>query len=206
MCDIYAFAMQEAQPLNLTLLIGSTDNLKKWDEIIEREFTDFVKKINPNEKYHKEKMVHFGGLYLSVFTSSLAHSMIDNVGEFAAGFKAFLKNKGACGITMRIGEERICFINCHLTAFQEKVRERVENVQEITKMKFTDSKMNTYTIPEHDFIFWAGDMNFRIGNLMPEHVREHVLNKNLDFLLEKDQVFANTAQQGKSKRKHIQKF
>ena len=51
-----------------------------------------------------------------------------------------------------------------------------------------ESRGNSYTIFEHDIIFWAGDLNFRTNVKSLDEALNLLNENNLDALLMKDQL------------------
>lgn len=54
-------------------------------------------------------------------------------------------------------------------------------------------KENSYSIFEHDAIFWAGDLNFRTSVKSLEEAQELLKENHLDTLLQKDQLMIEKA-------------
>ncbi|CAI4780908.1 CEI_1a_G0049660.mRNA.1.CDS.1 [Saccharomyces cerevisiae] len=103
------------------------------------------------------------------------------------GFRGMAGNKGAVSIRFEYGATSFCFVNSHLAAGATNVEERRSDYESIVRgITFTRTKM----IPHHDFIFWLGDMNYRI-NLPNEDVRRELHNQEegyIDKLLHFDQL------------------
>jgi len=81
-------------------------------------------------------MVHSVSLqatHLVVFASlRLAHIIHDvKSKDLPLGFKGNLGNKGACSITMTVGETRLCFVSCHLHSGQHVVEKRNQDLNSI---------------------------------------------------------------------------
>ena len=75
-------------------------------------------------------------------------------------------NKGAVALRLRIFENTICFTCAHLTAGHSKPKERVEDIVQIHKKCFQQSKegvQNEMEIEESHYKFFFGDLNFRIA-------------------------------------------
>ena len=49
----------------------------------------------------------------------------------ATGLGNVLGNKGGCAISLAVGHRSFLFVNCHLAAKVEKVKERSSNMQRI---------------------------------------------------------------------------
>jgi hypothetical protein len=106
-----------------------------------------------------------------------------SVGKLGAG------NKGSIGIRFRLYENTFCFVTAHLAAGQKekKVEVRNENFHTIMKNMVFEDEETTINIDEHDFIYFYGDLNYRI-NLDFDKVVQLVEKRDLDTLLENDQL------------------
>lgn len=94
-------------------------------------------------------------------------------------------NKGAVGISLKLGLSRLLFVNAHLAAHEGKVAERIANVEKIK----SELKVDTFLSPEDprnkasdvteafDYAFWFGDLNFRVD----------ISRRHADWLLMKKQ-------------------
>ncbi|CAL1529183.1 unnamed protein product [Lymnaea stagnalis] len=102
------------------------------------------------------------------------------------GLGGFYGNKGACSIRADIMGMNLIVVNCHLAAHMENVVERMNNIDQIlATQKFKDQ--DTDNILDHDYIFWMGDMNFRIERSY-NRVLELINEKQYERLYESDQL------------------
>ncbi|MCO5588905.1 hypothetical protein L7F22_042866 [Adiantum nelumboides] len=104
-------------------------------------------------------------------------------------------NKGAVGISMKLGHTRLLFVNAHLAAHDFRVAERIANVHKIKK----ELKVDTFLPPEDernkdddltacfDHAFWFGDLNFRV-DIDRRHADWLLMNKEYDKALKFDQL------------------
>ncbi|CAH1763413.1 13810_t:CDS:2 [Entrophospora sp. SA101] len=113
--------------------------------------------------------------------------------EVATGFANLFGNKGGVGISLLFGDTSFCFINCHLAAHQNKVKQRNNDVRKISKeMRLKgfrpEYKVNINNVTDRfDHTFWFGDMNYRV-DLSREKADELILRHELTKLLEHDQL------------------
>lgn len=76
------------------------------------------------------------------------------------GFKGMTGNKGAVAIRFKYSDTSFCFVNAHLSAGVNNVEERGNDYMSINKsISFAGGRK----IPQHDSIFWLGDLNYRIS-------------------------------------------
>ena len=104
-------------------------------------------------------------------------------------------NKGAVGISLKLGTSRLLFVNAHLAAHEGKVAERVANVEKIKK----ELKVDTF-LPDNDprnqaddltaafdYAFWFGDLNFRV-DISRQHADWLLMKKQYSDALAFDQL------------------
>ena len=99
-------------------------------------------------------------------------------------------NKGAVGFLVKIGDAKLLFVNSHLAAQQDRVKERNQDYHRISTELFKDkaAKGAEHTIEGlADAVFWCGDFNYRIeGN---RRSVDYALSKGMmDVLLSNDQL------------------
>ncbi len=100
-------------------------------------------------------------LILFVNTISIKESQISNLycNSVACGLLNQVGNKGACAIYFKLFDHfNLLFINCHLTAHQENIKERRENLDKIFAHIYATNVFDTF-----DGIFLLGDFNYRIN-------------------------------------------
>lgn len=78
------------------------------------------------------------------------------------------RTKGAVACAFMVFGTSFLFVNTHLTAHQEKVKERVSDVKKIVNSldlpKNLPIKHKTKDVTQNfDYVFWAGDLNFRLA-------------------------------------------
>ncbi len=86
------------------------------------------------------------------------------------GFGDVIANKGGIGIAFSVFDTPLCFINCHLAAHQNEVKNRNRDAQLIgSQLKLHHSKHSfccTDTYNQFAVLFWFGDLNYRcVGTL-----------------------------------------
>ena len=106
-------------------------------------------------------------------------------------------NKGAVGISVKLGETRLLFINSHLAAHAKRVDARIANINKIktelvvdTFLPENDPRRAAGDITEQfDHTFWCGDMNFRL-DITRKHADWLIMNRTYRQALEFDQLRA----------------
>ena len=160
--------------------------------------------------YQCLEMKQLAGMYIACFAdSALVKSGI--IGEATAtsvmtGWAGFAGNKGACGIRLKVYDDRtLCFIGAHLAAFQDNVEKRNADYKDIiTRAIFPadqrgsssqNSNVNNAqsqelfypTVFDCDALFFFGDLNYRI-DLPMEDSKALLERKAYKELLEHDQL------------------
>ncbi|MES1902606.1 MAG: Inositol polyphosphate 5-phosphatase K [Paramarteilia canceri] len=104
------------------------------------------------------------------------------------GIAGMAGNKSAIGLHIEILGSYICIIGCHLSAHEQNLYNRMEEINRIEKnMNFTSNKI---PLSEHDSVIFLGDMNFRcVGN--PKEIFELIDSKKYKELAKMDQLKQN---------------
>ncbi|KAI9440235.1 DNase I-like protein [Lactarius psammicola] len=124
----------------------------------------------PYEMLVKERMM---GIYLAVFVHRDAKHLVRGTSKSAvtAGLiGGRVGNKGAVGISLKIVNTTLLFINAHLAAHEGKLPNRLANMAKIKNglavedfLEADDPRMVAEDITDRfDFTFLFGDLNFRL--------------------------------------------
>ena len=150
------------------------------------------------------------GLLVCVFVKAPHRTRVkyiaaDSVG---VGVMGMMGNKGGVSVRVQFYDSTLCFVCSHLAAHRENVAGRnadyynvlqkisfdvgEEAVREVIRngsMSQWASGSSAVGIPDHDIVFWLGDLNYRIDESMPtERVLELSEAKQLDELRNLDQL------------------
>uniref|UniRef100_A0AC35TNU4 IPPc domain-containing protein n=1 Tax=Rhabditophanes sp. KR3021 TaxID=114890 RepID=A0AC35TNU4_9BILA len=157
------------------------DNASKqedWVNSIERSF--------PNDLYRLLETVRLMGILLVVFKrrdSQIETNSIQTAIVPTGFFK--LGNKGGVGISLKMNDSKICFINSHLAAGVSECERRNQDYRNISGMIFPD---NT-ALNDHDTVFWLGDLNYRLETMLQtDEVVQLCNNGGWQKLLRYDQL------------------
>lgn len=104
-------------------------------------------------------------------------------------------NKGAVGVSVKLGQHRLLFVNSHLAAHEGRVQTRLDNIAKIkrelrvdTFLDDKDPRNRMEDVTEiFDHSFWMGDLNFRV-DITRQHADWLVMQKRYDQALEFDQL------------------
>lgn len=181
--DFYVVSLQEVKAQPQTMLL---------DALFSDSWTAALTEILQNKGYVKLKSIRLQGLLLLVF--SLRRHLL-NIREIESeytrtGFAGIWGNKGAVSVRLSIYGCSLCFVNAHLCAHDNQLKERINDYNSIIKDQ-------DFHVPEtrkiffHDYVFWMGDLNFRLVedyDRTPEEITRSILKKDLKKLFENDQL------------------
>jgi hypothetical protein len=191
--DIFVFGFQEIVKLNADQILNTdTTNAKMWAEAILYQLN--LKRQRKVILLRQEQMV---GICLIVLVSKDQAECIKGlqVQRSEVGVGGLAGNKGALGIKLSYNDSSMCFVCAHLSAGQHQVQDRIKNYRTISDQ--FNKGMSAYS---SDYVFWLGDLNFRI-DLPREEVEQKIKEKKWDYLYQFDQL-----QTAKSSRRIFKDF
>lgn len=104
-----------------------------------------------------------------------------------SGYGGFMGNKGGVSIRFELFGVNMIFLSCHFTAHKENKRERLNDYYDIINhQRFRDE--DVHVILDHDYVFWMGDLNFRLEGVQKSDVEELVRTRRFEELLSRDQL------------------
>ncbi|XP_033207234.1 inositol polyphosphate 5-phosphatase K-like isoform X1 [Belonocnema kinseyi] len=179
--DFYIIGLQEvkSQPQNMLLDFFSDD---PWS----KSFRDILK----YHDYVKIKTQRLQGIVLNVFCLRKHMNRLRSIEAryTKTGFGGLWGNKGAVSVRLNLYGVSLCLVNTHLTPHDHLLAERVSDYNTILREHVYEAP-DTSSIFYHDYIFWIGDLNFRLGEgLSPSDINLLVRQSQLDVLLAKDQL------------------
>ncbi|XP_057672297.1 inositol polyphosphate 5-phosphatase K-like isoform X1 [Diorhabda carinulata] len=180
--DFFILAFQEvkAQPQNMLM-----------DTLFDDPWTFAIKDLL-HKDYIKLKACRLQGLLLLTFC--LKKHLL-NIREMdteytRTGLAGMWGNKGAVSIRLNLYGCSICIVNSHLSAHDNHLDDRVEDYNSI----INDQEFHvpeTSKIFYHDYVFWMGDLNFRLNeefDRTPEEIERLIVKKEIKALFEHDQL------------------
>ncbi|KAF5279959.1 hypothetical protein FQA39_LY18180, partial [Lamprigera yunnana] len=152
--DFFVVSLQEVKSKPTNLLM---------DALFDDPWTNAVRSILGCRDYVKMKSVRLQGLVLSVYA---LRKHLFNVRDIESdytrtGLSGMWGNKGAVSVRMSVYGCSVCFVNSHLTAHDEGLSDRIEDYNAIIKDQEFHVAEHTQ-IFFHDYVFWMGDLNFRL--------------------------------------------
>ncbi|KHJ48654.1 endonuclease/exonuclease/phosphatase family protein, partial [Trichuris suis] len=161
--DLYVFGFQELDLSQQTFLFDTTVREEQWARTV------YVQLLKLGT-YFEVKRVRLVGIYLLLYASEelyLRNFIRDiDVAAVGTGLLNRLGNKGGVSIRFRIFDSTCCLVNCHFASGVDELERRNQDYRVISKIqfdRFTDS-FERLGIFDHDYIFWFGDMNYRLQN------------------------------------------
>lgn len=131
------------------------------------------------------------GLLSIIFIKRTISNLVKNLSTFQVklGLKGFAGNKGAIAYRFSILSSSFCFINVHLAPHKQNFKLRNDNINTISRtIKFSLPNDVSYSIFEHDNIFWFGDLNYRIDSISAGDIIKYISKNEIQLCLEKDQL------------------
>uniref|UniRef100_A0A0A9YTE5 phosphoinositide 5-phosphatase n=2 Tax=Lygus hesperus TaxID=30085 RepID=A0A0A9YTE5_LYGHE len=111
----------------------------------------------------------FGTLHLVIFIRRDLIWFVSVADEDSYSVRAgtAFRTKGAIAVAFYLFGTTFLFLTCHLTAHQEKVKERMEDIRRIVKALELPHRLpcrhrNKDVTDNFDYVFWSGDLNFRL--------------------------------------------
>ncbi|KAH9483968.1 Type II inositol 1,4,5-trisphosphate 5-phosphatase [Psilocybe cubensis] len=168
--DIVAVGFQELLPLHLGLSGFSKAVINDRDTLILSQIETHA----PNKESYSliAKVVNVGVALLVYGRDDGIARKVSNVHTSWTGCgPAYMGNKGAVGVRFRVAGpdgtagETYTFVNCHLTAHQHKLQNRIADYKHIVStLLFPPEALSTSpsTLYETSHLFLLGDLNFRI--------------------------------------------
>ncbi|KAK9718065.1 Endonuclease-reverse transcriptase [Popillia japonica] len=114
--------------------------------------------------------VSLGTLHLAIFLRRdlIWYCSVPEESSISVRPGTAFRTKGAVACAFMVFGTSFLFVNTHLTAHQEKVKERVSDVKKIVQSldlpKNLPTKNKAKDVTQNfDYVFWAGDLNFRLA-------------------------------------------
>lgn len=131
--DIYAIGLQESPESHIPH--GRLKNKPdQWSEFLTTLLAGYGYTKVDDEKLVQIKLLIFA-------KKNIANKITDvETNSHKTGLKGMYGNKGGVAIRMTINGSHICFLSCHLAAFDEKLQQRISDYKNIVfKIKFKNS-------------------------------------------------------------------
>jgi phosphatidylinositol-bisphosphatase len=212
--DVYAIGFQEMVDLNAMNVALDSGKSQQRSTFWQQTITECLQSVG---QYTIIAEKHLVGLLLVVLVKSSLHQYVKDVrtASLGVGIMGMLGNKGGVSVRLCLYDTSICFVCAHLAAHRENVAGRnsdfkniyertifltseqavIENASEHNSLvvrprygadRFIDVDV---TVPDHEIIYWIGDLNYRITEDVPtDDVFYKIDTKDIAFLRPFDQL------------------
>ncbi|RNA26461.1 inositol polyphosphate 5-phosphatase K-like, partial [Brachionus plicatilis] len=129
------------------------------------------------------------GILLNIYIRKnlLPHLICCSKDWIRLGLFGIWGNKGANICTFKIGGTNICFVNTHLSAHEHQDKERLIEYSKIMYHSI-ELEENTQFVIDQNYLFFFGDLNFRVENLDIFYVKDLIDRGEFKFIMENDQL------------------
>ncbi|KAI4311596.1 hypothetical protein MLD38_036480 [Melastoma candidum] len=165
-----------------------------YPEVQENGTRGLMEAKKPRPRYVRIVSKQMVGIYISIWVRRRLRRHINNlkVSPVGVGLMGYMSNKGSVSVSMSLFQSFMCFVCSHLTSGQKDRAgdRRNSDVNEILRRTSFYSIVDPNlprTISSHDYIFWFGDLNYRL-DLSDGEIRELVTSKRWDKLMNYDQL------------------
>lgn len=150
--------------------------------------------------------LHLGDNYLKLAGASLQHIRLVcfvsrdhyhkisgvKTATVATGLAGVIGNKGCSAISFSFYDSRFCFVGSHLAARidRKRLEARNQNYRDILKGLASGFSANGLSDVHHefDYLFWLGDLNYRIDGLSRDEIIMRADTGDIKTLLKHDQL------------------
>lgn len=180
--ELYVVGLQEIVDLNAgNVIVANQGNRKaqQWSQDLLAALNTSLQ-MDPSERFVMMDSKNLVGILLCVFVKKKHVPALSEIQGSTAGVGVLgmMGNKGAAAIRFRFYDSTLCFVCSHLAAHQNNVAGRNSDFGNIMgKVEFRNTGVSesvatarpgssdhsaSYGIMEHDYVFWLGDLNYRI--------------------------------------------
>uniref|UniRef100_A0AAV1UP92 Rho-GAP domain-containing protein n=1 Tax=Peronospora matthiolae TaxID=2874970 RepID=A0AAV1UP92_9STRA len=188
--DVVALGLQEIVDLNaVNVVVNSTVTVQRsaaWKDAVLTALNHHVGRGEASrapgarrEQYRVVLEKHLVGILLLVFVRADHYEHVQDVKGATAGvgIMGVMGNKGGAAVRLRLYSSTLCFVCAHLAAHRENVAGRnADYLSILSKVDFGENAPDEAaasvqdmrfwsgapSILNHDFVFWIGDLNYRI--------------------------------------------
>ena len=202
MPDIVAVGFQEMVDLNaINVAVDNKTQQKSlfWCERLSQTLNNYSGG-DPARGYTLLTQKSMVGLLVCVFVKTVHQSRVNYVSaaSVGVGVMGMMGNKGGVSLRLQFYDSTLCFVCSHLAAHRENVTGRnadFANVYNKTSFQVGEEAIrevirsgslshwaigsSAVGIPDHDVVFWLGDLNYRIDDSIPTETVLQMSEKNM---------------------------
>jgi len=184
--DVVLLGFQEVNTSPTALVLENVLSALGEDEWTSRSRINLAKK-----GYIKIRSIKLLGMVLSLFCLEKHVPYLRGVEtQFTRlGLNGYWGNKGTVSVRFNLYGVSLCVLNSHLAAHDHQNQIRIESYDTVLG-GHTYTNEATEAIMYHDYVFWLGDLNFRLqeDTFTFEEIDQKVRKKELKDLLTVDQL------------------
>lgn len=172
----------------------------------ESEYTPRSGYLTAEDDFFSFMRFHLGDNYLKLAGASLTHIRLVcfvardhyhkisgvKTATVATGLAGVIGNKGCSAISFSFYDARFCFVGSHLAARidRKRLEARNQNYRDILKGLASGFSANGLSDVHHefDYLFWLGDLNYRIDGLTRDEIIQYADTGDIKTLLKHDQL------------------
>eukprot|EP01127_Copromyxa_protea_P020955 TRINITY_DN7085_c0_g1_i1.p1 TRINITY_DN7085_c0_g1~~TRINITY_DN7085_c0_g1_i1.p1 ORF type:complete len:1077 (+),score=183.23 TRINITY_DN7085_c0_g1_i1:182-3232(+) len=188
--SIYVFGLQEVVRTSAEALVGWAEeekNLMAWTKVL----THRINQLRSKSKvvaYSNPQMLGLG-VIIFVARDKLHYMKNFTICKSKVAVGGLSEARGGLACRFDFHNTSFCFVCAHLSGGKDNHQDRVNDVSEIFSQTHFIQTPKHATIKKHDYVFWFGDMGFRLdGTLSESEVLARLENKTLTLLLSKDKL------------------
>ncbi|TPX41059.1 hypothetical protein SeMB42_g05285 [Synchytrium endobioticum] len=171
----------------------------------QKQLVTAIRQHIPDAMYSLVQCNVLVGLFQAVFVADAQVSRLRDIEAklVKTGLGGVYGNKGAIAARFIFDDSSMCFVNCHLSAHVANLASRNADIVNIMTQCQFQAKLfydNVWVnggdgsgIMDHDFVVWAGDLNYRIDGLPREHVMQLIEKREWGVLRDYDQLLRQKA-------------
>jgi len=182
--DIIFLGLQEvnSQPQNVLF-----DNLLTGED----PWTFAVRAHLTPAGFVKVRTIRLVGIILSLFCKRKHVPFLRGIETqyTRLGFGGYWGSKGGVSVRFNLYGVACCVVNCHLAAHEEYLEQRIDSYNNIIH-NHVYSRKEAKHILYHDYVFWMGDLNFRLveGGSTFDEIDLRVSKGDFEQLFSEDQL------------------
>lgn len=218
--DIFVLGLQEVDRRAEAYMYAVSNREQLWTEATQKAFNNKY----PEDYYQKIASKSLVGLLIIVMVKGehVPHIGKISVASASCGIMGIVGNKGAVAVRLKIYNDYVCFINCHLAAHPNQILRRNQDLADLHKrllfplgsrsLKAKKNRNESFTdfywhlkgfagVEDCDILFWLGDFNYRV-EMEGQLVRIFVQHGQIDSVLQNDQMMI----QKNNSQEHLSKY
>ncbi|KAB7505470.1 Phosphatidylinositol 4,5-bisphosphate 5-phosphatase A [Armadillidium nasatum] len=160
------------------------------DALFEEPWTNAFREVLGPYGYVRITGERLQGIVTSIFVlrHHIPHLRNIHTAITRTGLGGFWGNKGAVSVRFSLYGCSICIVNSHLAAHDSGFNERCANYNTIIDETVFPVTPTSHIL-FHDYVFWLGDLNFRLsGEATAEFISKKIAENDLEWLLQRDEL------------------